>query len=99
MGYEVTTIGKRDERSDIQYVGSVTTKSLADNGAFDGDVSKELEELADSDDSIIAIVDENGIDKFLSIAKSGQCHGRWLDKVIEAVESDARVKTGFMIIQ
>lgn len=98
MGFEVTTIGKKGERKDIQYIGSKTTKSLAKNGAFDCEVSPELETLAISDDNIIAVVDSKGIEHFLSIAKSGKCHGNWLDKVIQAVESDPRIKNGFMII-
>ena len=85
MGY---FISKLNDTKLNEYIGSQTIYSCADKSAFDGDVSEELEEYADDDESIHAIVDEDGVENFLNILKSGVCSGRDVTKFIEAVEEN-----------
>ena len=91
MGYTLRT---RDTQKE-QYLGSVTMLSLADNGAFDTEVGKESEDLCNGDESMMAIVDANGVDLFLAVAQSGRCRGKWLDKVIEFVKQNCA--DGFIV--
>ena len=84
MGYTMRT---RDHSKD-QYLGSVTMMSLADNGAFNCDVCPESANICNNDESMMAILDADGIGPFLVVAESGRCHGKWLDKVIEFVKQN-----------
>ena len=88
-------ISKIDNSELNEYIGSNTIYSCADNGAFDGEVSIELEELSNEDESIIAIVDKNGIDRFLNILKSGKLVGRDVQTFISIVEEN--YKDGFIV--
>ena len=80
-----------------EYIGSNTMYSCADKGAFggSGDVRKELIDYANTNESVIAIVDESGVEFFLSILKSGNCNGRDVEKFIKAVEEN--YMGGFMM--
>ena len=50
--------------------------SCADNGAFDGNVSKELEDYAEENENVMAVVDKSGVDNFLMVLTQGKCKGR-----------------------
>jgi hypothetical protein len=76
-------------------IGSQTMYSCVDNGAFDCDVNKDLEDYANENEGVMAVVDESGVDNFLKILKSGVCHGRDVEKFIKAVEEN--YKDGFMM--
>jgi len=88
-------IAKIDNTELNEYIGSNTIYSCADNGAFNCEVSEELEELVNSDESIMAIVDEDGVDHFLTILKSGAILGRDVQKLISIVEE--KYKDGFIV--
>lgn len=93
MGYNIKPINGGDMN---QYLGSPTMMSLAHNGAFDCEVSQELQDLANTTEGIMAIVDANGVDHFLRVAKSGNCHGNWLQQVIKVVEEN--YMDGFIVV-
>jgi len=75
-------------------IGSKTVRILADQGAFDSDVSNHLEALADDNDQIHVIVSEEGINHFLEVAKSGT-GGGYRDRFIKYVEDS--YMNGFML--
>ena len=97
MGYWFSEIYTEiDDKTSLgEYVGSQSISSCAGNGAFDSNVSSELEKLADEDEEIIAIVDGDGVEHFLNVLKSGCCNGRDIQKMIEIVENN--YKDGFII--
>jgi hypothetical protein len=92
MGYYITKL--KDNKLN-EYIGSQTIYSCADNGAFDGGASKELEDYLEENENVVAIVDKSGVDNFLTILKQGNCIGRDVNKFIEAIEENYR--DGFMI--
>lgn len=97
MGYWFSEIYTEiDDKTSLgEYIGSRSISSCAGNGAFDSPVSSELEELADEDEEIIAIVDGDGVEHFLNVLKYGSCNGRDIEKMIDIVEKN--YKDGFMI--
>lgn len=92
MGFYIAKI-KDDELR--EYIGSQTMYSCADNGAFDTEVEKSLENYANETDGIFAVVDKKGVGHFLNILKSGKCKGRDVKNFIKAVEEN--YMNGFMM--
>jgi hypothetical protein len=92
MGYYITKL-KDTELN--EYIGSQTMYSCADNGAFNGDASKELEDYADENENVMAVVDKSGVDNFLMVLKQGNCRGRDVQKFAKAIEENYR--DGFMM--
>jgi len=73
MGYYIT---KLEDTKLNEYIGTQTMYSCADNGAFDGNVSKELEDYAEENENVMAVVDKSGVDNFLMVLTQGKCKGR-----------------------
>ena len=92
MGYYIAKIG---ERKLNEYIGANTIYSCATNGAFDCEVSPELEKMANDDDAIYAIVDAKGVEHFLNVIKSGNVIGRDVQLIKNTIEQN--YKEGFTI--
>ena len=80
----------------IEYIGSQTLYSCADNGAFDSDVSPEIEEYINKNENIMAAVDKEGVPHFISVLKSGAVTGRDVNKFINVVSE--KLTDGFLVI-
>jgi hypothetical protein len=79
-----------------EYFGSQTMFSCADNGAFeDSTISSDLEDYANSDENIIAVVDANGVEHFINTLKSGKCCGRDVQMLITVISE--KYSDGFMV--
>lgn len=96
MGYYFSKIYTEiDSKTPLgEYIGSQSVYSCAKNGAFDSTISSELEEIAQEDEEIFAIVDVDGVEHFLNVLKGGNCSGRDIQKMIDIVEN---YKDGFII--
>ena len=92
MGYYIT---KLKDTVLNEYIGSRTMYSCVANAAFNGDVSRELEDYADEHENVMAVVDKSGVDNFLMVLKQGNCKGRDLHKCVKAIEENYR--DGFMM--
>lgn len=92
MGFYITNLKDTELK---EYIGSQTMYSCADNGAFDIEVDKELENYANETDGVFAVVDKIGVRHFLNILKIGKCKGRDIEKFINAVEEN--YMDGFMM--
>lgn len=78
-----------------KYFGSKTMYSIAVAGAFNSDVSDELNVYCNNDEQVVAIVDKSGVPHFLHILKSGNCHGRDVQLLIDEVSTN--YLDGFMV--
>ena len=92
MGYYIAKIG---ERKLNEYIGANTIYSCAAHGAFDCEVSPDLEKMVNDDEAIYAIVDAKGVENFLSILKSGNVTGRDVQLITNIIEQN--YKEGFII--
>lgn len=92
MGFYITKL--RDTKLQ-EYIGSQTMYSCVDNGAFSAEVDEELADYANATEGVCAVLDKNGIENFLSVLKSGRCHGRDVSKFIKIVEE--KYLDGFMM--
>ena len=79
-----------------EYIGSQTIHSCANNGAFDSDVFNDLQEYADLNNNVMAIVDSNGVEHFINTLKNGKCVGRDIELLINVVTE--KYSNGFMVI-
>lgn len=77
------------------YFGHNTMMSIADNGAFNTEVSKSLEKYVEKHENIYACVDKNGVEHFLNVLKSGNCVGRDISLLIDEVSQN--YMDGFMV--